>query len=284
MTPQASPSQAKPCRRGPARALPPGVTGVAGLLWPTTADSPAPWFCAVARGETFIAPLFCYVWWSNVGKRVVVARVRLDPELLREAYGLGLDVAGILRRAFTELASARLVLPSYGPWRKRWPPVRVRVPRRVWEALVWRFGSLSAVAAEPEFILDYHVKRMRELMAMTDDEIMELLWSVRAPDGGPLRKVKVVLPKAVVEAARESGVAVGPVVKRALCVFAAKNLPPMSPAFGPDVPRARVWAWVPRPVAEKLSKVGGPSRAWWFVARALLACARKAREVVERGG
>ena len=213
----------------------------------------------------------------------VVAKVRLDPELLKEAEELGLDTAGILRRAFAGLASARLVLPSYGPLRRAWPPVRVRVPRRAWERLVQRFGSLSAVAAEPEFILDFHVKRMRELMSMTDDEIMELFWSVRAPDGGPLRKVKVVLPKAVVEAARESGVAVGLVVKRALCVFTAKNLPPVSPAFGPDVSRARVWVRVPETAARKLSSVGGPSRAWWFVARALLACTRKAREVVRDG-
>jgi len=45
-----------------------------------------------------------------------------------------------------------------------------------------------------------------------------------------------------------------------------------------------VWVRVPEDVAKKLSSVGGPSRAWWFVARALMACTKKAREVMARGG
>ena len=33
-------------------------------------------------------------------------------------------------------------------------------------------------------------------------------------------------------------------------------------------------------MAKKLSSVGGPSRAWWFRCRALMAHIRKAREVL----
>ena len=213
---------------------------------------------------------------------MVVARVRLDPELVGEAYGLGLDVPNLVRRALVEVAGERFVIPSHTPERRTWPPVRVRIDRRVWEALVWRFGSLSAVACYAEVKLDYHIRRMEALMSMTDEEVLELLRRApMGPKGGV--PVSVYLPEPVVEEARRANVAIGLVVKRALLVFAAENLPPVSPLTRPDVEKARVTVRVPRPVAEKLSSVGGPSRAWWFVARALLACARKAREVMARG-
>ena len=213
---------------------------------------------------------------------MVAARVRLDPGLVREAERLGLDVPNLVRRALVEVAGERFVIPSSAPERKRWPPMRVRVPRSIWERFVQRFGSLSAVACYAEVKLDYHIRRMEALMSMTDDEIMELLRRApMGPKGGV--PVSVYLPEPVVEAARRANVAIGLVVKRALLVFAAENLPPVSPLTRPDVGKARVTVRVPRPVAEKLSSVGGPSRAWWFVARALLACARKAREVMARG-
>ena len=214
---------------------------------------------------------------------MVAAKVRLDPELLHEAERLGLDVPNLVRRALVELAGERFVIPSHAPERKRWPPMRVRVPRSIWERFVQRFGSLSAVACYAEVKLDYHIRRMEALMSMTDEEVLELLRRApRGPKGGI--PVSVYLPRPVVEEARRAGVAVGLVVKRALLVFAAENLPPVSPAFGPDVPRARVTVRVPEAVAKKLSKAGGPSRAWWFCCRALMACARKAREVMARGG
>ena len=156
----------------------------------------------------------------------------------------------------------------------------VRVPRQAWEQLVWRFGNLTAVAGKPEAILAFHVERMRELMSMTDEEILELFWNTPVPceERGDA-SVRVILPKAVVEEAYKANVQVGFAVKRALLVFIAKDLPPMWPLTRPNVEKTRVKARVPRIVAKKLSEIGGPSRAWWFCARVLIACAKKAREV-----
>ena len=213
---------------------------------------------------------------------MVVARVRLDPGLVREAERLGLDVPNLVRRALVEVAGERFVIPSHAPERKRWPPARVRVPYWAWKRLVSRFGSLTPVACYAEVKLDYHIRRMKALMSMTDEEVLELLRRApRGPKGGV--PVSVYLPEPVVEAARRANVAIGLVVKRALLVFAAENLPPVSPLTRPDVEKARVTVRVPETVAKKLSSVGGPSRAWWFCCRALLAHIRKALEVTGRG-
>jgi len=88
--------------------------------------------------------------------------------------------------------------------------------------------------------------------------------------GKPGRKrsetVTVLIPKELYEEAKRLNVAVGRVARHALMAFVKYDLPFLEL---PEGEKVRLNVRVPAEVAEKLRELGGPSVAFWFVARRL---------------
>jgi len=98
-----------------------------------------------------------------------------------------------------------------------------------------------------------------------------------AAEGGKSVRLKVPVPAELVREVRSVGLSLSSALRRALIVFAARQLPPGEPPSSGEA--VRIDVSIPREAYEYVRSLGGVGRAAWFYTKVLRGYIKKMREI-----